>query len=83
MELVANKLTDELCEFVRGQLLTQRVEEFTPASALREFGLDSFALIELLLFAENNFGIHVPDTELTSDNLRSVEAFAQCLLRNR
>lgn len=83
MELDLNHVTDRLCNFVRTELLPQGTDGVTPARPLRDLGLDSFALIELLLFSENQFGVRIPDAELVPDNLRNVEALARCIQRTR
>ena len=42
--------------------------------------IDSFSLVELALFIEQNFGVHLDDFELTADNmdtLASILAFVE------
>lgn len=34
--------------------------------------VDSFALVELALFIEENFGVHFDDPELTADNMNTL-----------
>ena len=36
--------------------------------------IDSFSLVELALFIEENFGVHLEDFELTADNMDSLNA---------
>jgi acyl carrier protein len=43
------------------------------------FGLDSFSLVELLLFCERTFGVVVPESQLTHENLESIAALSRCL----
>lgn len=38
--------------------------------------IDSFSLVELSLFLEQNFGVHADDTELNADNMDSVAMIA-------
>jgi acyl carrier protein len=76
-------VTIELCDYVRGQLIRDGAEEFDAARPLRQFGLDSFALIELLLYSESHFGVRLADSELTPENLGSIDAFARCICRKR
>jgi acyl carrier protein len=34
--------------------------------------VDSFSLVELALFIEDRFGVHFPDSELTADNMNTL-----------
>jgi acyl carrier protein len=38
--------------------------------------IDSFSLVELQLFIEKEFGIHIEDTELTTDTVDAVNDLA-------
>ena len=51
-------------------------DEHTP---LTEAGLDSFCIVELLLFAEGEFGVRVPEAALTHENLASLATLARCM----
>lgn len=44
-----------------------------------ELGIDSFSLLELVVFVERKFGIKVPLELLTADNLSSISTFSQCV----
>jgi acyl carrier protein len=52
---------------------------FDEKSPLAEAGIDSFALFEMLLFGERTFGVRVPPSHLTRNNLASVAAMAGCI----
>jgi acyl carrier protein len=68
----------KLCEFARTNFVAEGVE-FTENSPLSEAGIDSFALVELVLFCERVLGVRVPDSHLTGDNLASMSSLAQCI----
>jgi acyl carrier protein len=68
----------KLCEFARTNFVAEGVE-FDENSPLSEAGIDSFALVELVLFCERVLGVRVPDSHLTGDNLASMAALAQCI----
>jgi acyl carrier protein len=74
----AKIISDKLCEFARANFLADGVE-FNEQSSLAEVGIDSFALVELLLCSERNFGIRVPESHLTRNNLVSVATLAKCI----
>ncbi len=39
-------------------------------------GVDSMAILKILLFLEKEFGIYLPDSELTWENIRSIDSLA-------
>lgn len=41
---------------------------------LLEAGLDSMGIMRLIMFAEREFGVTLPDTEIEPDNVRSLNA---------
>ncbi|MCB9680080.1 MAG: acyl carrier protein [Alphaproteobacteria bacterium] len=69
----------ELCSFLKTEVLAPGVhlDEDAP---LAEVGVDSFSLMELVLFIERRFGIVLPMAALTPDNVRSVRALGACLV---
>ena len=46
-----------------------------------DLGVDSAALLSMLLFVERRFGIMVPDEELSHANLESIQTLAACVFR--
>jgi acyl carrier protein len=71
-------ISDQLCQFARANFLADGVE-FNEHSPLAEVGIDSFALVELLLCSERTFGVRVPESHLTRNNLVSVATLARCI----
>ena len=74
----AKTVSDKLCQFARANFLADGVE-FNEHSLLAEVGIDSFALVELLLCSERTFGVRVPESHLTRNNLVSVATLASCI----
>jgi len=71
-------IADKLCEFARANFLADGME-FNEHSPLAEAGIDSFALVELLLCSERAFGVRVPESHLTRNNLVAVATLANCI----
>jgi D-alanine--poly(phosphoribitol) ligase subunit 2 len=46
-------------------------------------GLDSMGLMRLIMFAEKEFGVTLPDTEIEPDNVRSLAALEQWISKAR
>lgn len=66
-------ITASLEKYIAGQVLKQPNRRIADDEALISSGLiDSFSLMDLALFVEDNFGVRIEDTELnaqTFDNL--------------
>ena len=73
-----NTIAAQLCEFARTNFVADGAA-FDEQSPLAEAGIDSFALFEMLLFGERTFGVRVPPSHLTRNNLASVAAMAGCI----
>jgi len=67
----------ELCSFISTNILAEgvRVQNET---LLTSIGVDSFSVIEIILFIERKFGVIIPDEALVPENLQSVSALANC-----
>ena len=46
---------------------------------LYQANIESFELLELLLFCEQTIGVRVPDSHLTGANLTSMSTLANCI----
>jgi acyl carrier protein len=68
----------QLCQFARTNFVAEGAE-FDENSPLAKAGIDSFALVELLLYCERVIGVGVPDSHLTANNLASMASLANCI----
>lgn len=60
--------------YITAQILKQPGRQIDPTEALISSGLiDSFSLVDLALFIEDNFGVHIDDTELNADTFDTLE----------
>ncbi len=64
-------LEDQLLALVSERLIEAR-PGFDLDSNLYEAGLDSMAIMRLLVLVEEEFGVFIPESELTRDNFSSV-----------
>ena len=67
-----------LCHFARANLLPAG-KEFDEHSPLADVGIDSFGLVELLLYSERTFGVSVPESHWTQENLQTLAALGRCI----
>lgn len=65
----------ELLAVVRQRLLDPGVE-MEPTTPLASVGLDSMAVMQLLLLIEESFGLWLPESGLTRESLRDVRSLA-------
>ena len=68
----------QIRQFAQANLVADGAE-LNEDSPLADAGIDSFALVDLLLHCERAFGIRVPESHLTRQNLVSVAALAACI----
>lgn len=71
-------IAEQLCEYARANLVAAPVP-FDVNTPLEAAGIDSFCIVELLLYAERAFGRGVPESHLTQENLASLGALARCI----
>lgn len=78
-----NELTEvqaKLLEFLRSGVFAAQihVDENTDLIAS---GFDSMSLVSLLVFMEKTYGIWIPQSEITEDNLKNPHALAAVVVR--
>jgi acyl carrier protein len=71
-------IAEQLCQFARTNFVAEGTA-FDEHSPLAKAGIDSFALFEMLLYGERTFGVRVPPSHLTRNNLTSVATMACCI----
>ncbi len=71
VKLSAEEIASQLCVFLRDNVLAPQIE-VTSDTALSEIGVDSFSLMELVLFIERQFALELPAEALTPENIASV-----------
>ncbi len=68
-------MKEQLRKFIFGELIYHETpESFGDDDDLLEAGLDSMGIMRLIMFAEQTFGVTLPDTEIEPDNVRSLNA---------
>ncbi len=70
-------------EYISASVLKQPDRKIQPAEPLISAGLiDSFSLVDLALFVEDTFGVHIDDTELNAGTFDTLDQLA-ALIRGR
>lgn len=72
---------DQIRRFIRDSFL---VDEFGDEESFLASGIvDSLGILQLVSFVETEYGLSVPDTDLTPDNFDSVAKLAAYVERRR
>jgi len=80
MEDIINKLAT----YIANEILKQPQRTIRPDESLISSGLvDSFSLVDLGLFVEDNFGVRIDDTELNADTFDTLEQLAKLIQDRR
>ena len=80
--MTRDEMLSELKEFVGKELLDGRDMGLNEHTPLLEWGvIDSLSVAELLGFTSERFGIDVPQSDVTPENLKDLDAYASMLMR--
>ena len=74
-EVTVEKVETALCDFLRANVLAGDVV-VNPDTALAQLGVDSFSLMELVLFIERRFGLELPAEALIPENIANVRVLS-------
>jgi acyl carrier protein len=78
-----NPISNKLSEYIAANIIKQPQRQITPDEALISSGLiDSFSLVDLALFVEDQYGVRIEDTELNADTFDTLSQLA-ALIRQR
>ncbi|HRH03194.1 MAG TPA: acyl carrier protein [Bacteroidia bacterium] len=72
-----NEIAEALKSFISSSIVDHTVD-FDTHTVLSTLGIDSFSLIEIVLFIERKYGVVLADESLTPDNLKSINSIAIC-----
>jgi acyl carrier protein len=77
-----NRVIRELRDYVRGELIGNPSYPLGDDEPLITGGLiDSFCIAHLAVFVEGAFGVYVPDTDLTVENMDTLARIAETVGR--
>lgn len=77
---MTDEMISKLADFIASDILKQPGREITPDAPLISSGLiDSFSLMDLALFVEDNFGVRIEDTELNADTFDTLQGLKELI----
>jgi acyl carrier protein len=75
-----DKIALELCGYLKGSIVDKNLT-VEPDTSFSKIGIDSLAIIELVLFVERKFNVALPEQELIPENFKSARTLAICTRR--
>ena len=82
IRLAPEAIVKVLTTFIDATIMA-RGHPVEPDDDLELAGLDSMALLKILLFIEAEYGFWMPDEDLVEENIRTVRALATYISRRR
>jgi acyl carrier protein len=82
IRLAPDAIIKVLTTFIDATIMA-RSHPVQPDDDLELAGLDSMALLKILLFIEAEYGFWMPDEDLVEENIRTVRALATYISRQR
>ncbi|MBN2499595.1 MAG: acyl carrier protein [Anaerolineales bacterium] len=77
---MTNEIISKLNTYITGEIMRQPDRTLAPTEPLISTGLvDSFSLVDLALFIEEEFGVHIDDTELNQDTFDTLQELAKLI----
>lgn len=74
-------IIEKMRTYLQNDILQQPNREIKADEALISSGLiDSFSLVDVALFVEDEFGVRIDDTELNADTFDTLDALADLII---
>ncbi|MEU4181130.1 phosphopantetheine-binding protein [Streptomyces sp. NPDC026589] len=83
MAMHRDAVVDEISERVKAIIPAAAAAGLAPDNDLLERGMDSLAVLELLVWIEGRFSFSIPDEELIMDNFSSIDKMVEYVMANR
>ena len=80
--LTEEKVAERLLKFIKSEVVDKSIE-LTYQSNLKEVGVDSVAVIELVLFLEREFSICLKEKDMVPENFTSIASLTKCALSEK
>jgi acyl carrier protein len=75
------QLISQLSQYIATQILKQPSRPISASEPLISSGLiDSFSLVDLALFIEDSFGVHIDDTELNKETFDTLAQLSSLIM---
>ena len=79
-----HQLTPQLSQYIATNILKQPSRPISSGEPLISSGLiDSFSLVDLALFIEDTYGVHIDDTELNKETFDTLDQLSALIQKRR
>lgn len=79
-DTMEQQISTQISDFISTEILRQPSREIALDEALISSGvIDSFSLMDLALFIEDNFGVRIEDTELSADTFDTLQQLVELI----
>lgn len=68
-------IEEEIKKYIEKNILAAAVK-IDAATDLKNTGIDSFSIVEIILFIERRYGVSIPDNKLVPENFRTIQSLA-------
>jgi len=75
----ADMIIAEIKNYIEKNILAE-TEQLDAETDLKKAGIDSFSMVEIILFIERKFGVAIPDEKLIPDNFKTLHSLSATVL---
>ncbi|MBL7883184.1 MAG: acyl carrier protein [Bacteroidia bacterium] len=69
-------INKDILKFITDNLISSDIN-LTEDTLLRDIGIDSYSIVEIILFIERKYGLVIPDENLVPENFKTVNALSE------
>lgn len=80
--MTQQEVSDELVKFISENLLDESMDLNARTDLQSEAGIDSMAMVEIILFIERKFDVSFSDEELNPKIFQSVEVLSEAVVKH-
>lgn len=73
-------IEQDIISFLKANIVAEQVE-ILPQTSFSELGIDSFSIVEIILFLERKYNYLVPDVDMQPEHFRNVHTIAKLVER--
>lgn len=73
------EVENSLIKFLENNILGEELT-IDASSSLAQIGVDSYSIVEILLFIERKYGFVIPDEHLRPENFQNVNSIAKIVI---
>jgi len=77
-------IIEKIAQYLKNEILQQPDRDIDPEEPLLSSGIiDSFSLVDIALFVEDTFHVHVDDTDLNASTFDSLNELADLIIERQ